>query len=51
MLGFFASRIGRVQPWASLMNVVNLEMNNSPKMGSFQHSKWSDNKRCTVEVR
>ena len=20
-------------------------------MGSFQHSKWSDSKQCTVEVR
>ena len=37
--------------WASLMYVVNLEMDNSPKMGFFQNSKWSDNKRCTVEVR
>ena len=37
--------------WASLMYVVNLEMDNSPKMGFFQHSKWSDNKGCTVEVR
>ena len=36
--------------WASLMYVVNLEMDNSPKMGFFQHSKWSDNKGCTVEV-
>ena len=33
------------------MYVVNLEMDNSPKMGFFQHSKWSDNKRCTMEVR
>ena len=37
--------------WASLMYVVNLEMDNSPKMGFFQHSKWSDYKRCTMEVR
>ena len=35
----------------SFSNVVNLEMDNSLKMGSLLHSKRSDNKQCTVKVK
>ena len=35
----------------SFSYVVNLEMDNSLKMGSLLHSKRSDNKQCTVKVK
>ena len=34
-----------------LTSVVHCSLSDPLKMGSFQQSKRSDNKRCTVEVR
>ena len=49
-LGLFASRIGRLEMRRAALGFSNVR-SKLATMGSFQHSKRSESKRCTVEVR
>ena len=54
-LGFFAFRIGRSEMKCAALGfsyVRSKPRNELPaQVGSFQYSKRSDNKQCTVEIR